>query len=221
MPMNKIKLLIVDDHAVVRQGLRGFLELTEEFDIVGEGANGLEAVSLAQELEPHVILMDLIMPEMDGIEATRRIMLAHPAIKILILSSFGDENNVLPAIRAGALGYVLKDIDPEELSEAIRNTAQGKSQLDPEIANMLISHVQSDPSESEHGNKNYSELTTREIEVLIEIGRGLSNKEIASELSISPLTVKTHVSSILAKLQLADRTQAAIFAIRQGLVPEE
>jgi len=219
--MNKIKLLIVDDHAVVRQGLRGFLELTEEFDIVGEGANGLEAVSLAQELEPHVILMDLIMPEMDGIEATRRIMLAHPAIKILILSSFGDENNVLPAIRAGALGYVLKDIDPEELSEAIRNTAQGKSQLDPEIANMLISHVQSDPSESEHGNKNYSELTTREIEVLIEIGRGLSNKEIASELSISPLTVKTHVSSILAKLQLADRTQAAIFAIRQGLVPEE
>jgi NarL family two-component system response regulator LiaR len=219
--MDKIKLLIVDDHAVVRQGLRGFLELTEEFEVVGEGTNGLEAVSLAQGLQPDVILMDLIMPEMDGIEATRRIKLANPEMKILILSSFGDENNVLPAIHAGALGYILKDIDPEDLEEAIRKTAQGESQLDPEIANLLISHMQNDSKDDEHVNKKLSELTSREMEVLIQIGRGLSNKEIASELSISQMTVKTHVSNILSKLNLADRTQAAILSIRQGLVPED
>ena len=219
--MDKIKLLIVDDHAVVRQGLRGFLELTEEFDVVGEGSNGLEAVSFAQELQPDVILMDLIMPEMDGIEATRRIKLANPDTKILILSSFGDENNVLPAIQAGALGYILKDIDPEELADAIRKTAQGKTQLDPEIANLLISHMQNDSKDDKQANQKLSELTSREVEVLIQIGRGLSNKEIASELSISQMTVKTHVSNILSKLHLADRTQAAIFSIRQGLVPED
>jgi len=219
--MDKIKLLIVDDHAVVRQGLRGFLELTEEFDVVGEGTHGLEAVSLAQELQPDVVLMDLIMPEMDGIEATRRIKLANPDMKILILSSFGDENNVLPAIQAGALGYILKDIDPEELADAIRKTAQGKTQLDPGIANLLISHMQNDSKNDEQVNQKISELTSRELEVLIQIGRGLSNKEIATELSISQMTVKTHVSNILGKLNLADRTQAAIFSIRQGLVPED
>ena len=219
--MDKIKLLIVDDHAVVRQGLRGFLELTEEFEVVAEGANGLEAVSLAQELQPDVVLMDLVMPEMDGIEATRRIKLANPDMKVLILSSFGDENNVLPAIQAGALGYILKDIDPEELADAIRKTAQGKTQLDPEIANLLISHMQNDSKNDEQVNQKLSELTSRELEVLVQIGRGLSNKEIATELSISQMTVKTHVSNLLSKLNLADRTQAAIFSIRQGLVPED
>lgn len=219
--MDKIKLLIVDDHAVVRKGLRGFLELTEEFEVVGECVNGLEAVSMAQELQPDVILMDLIMPEMDGIEATRRIMIADANMKILILSSFGDDDNVLPAIQAGALGYVLKDIDPEELAEALRQTAQGKSQLHPDIAKMLIAHVQQDANEPDTGAQLLAGLTSREREVLVQIGRGLSNKEIAVELSISPLTVKTHVSSMLSKLQLADRTQAAIFAIRQGLVPED
>jgi NarL family two-component system response regulator LiaR len=219
--MDKIKLLTVDDHAVVRQGLRGFLELTEEFEVVAEGTNGLEAVSLAQELQPDVVLMDLVMPEMDGIEATRRIKLANPDMKVLILSSFGDENNVLPAIQAGALGYILKDIDPEELADAIRKTAQGKTQLDPEIANLLISHMQNDSKDDEQVNQKLSELTSREVEVLIQIGRGLSNKEIATELSISQMTVKTHVSNILSKLHLTDRTQAAIFSIRQGLVPED
>jgi NarL family two-component system response regulator LiaR len=219
--MDKIKLLIVDDHTVVRHGLRAFLELTDEFEVVGEGTNGLEAVSLVQELQPDVVLMDLIMPEMDGIEATRRIKLANPDTKILILSSFGDQNNVLPAIQAGALGYVLKDISPEELSEALLQTARGKTQLHPDVANMLISHVQQDKSEEENINQKLSELTSRELEVLVQIGRGLSNKEIASELSISHMTVKTHVSNILSKLQLADRTQAAIFAIRKGLVPED
>ena len=216
----KIKLLIVDDHAVVRKGLLGFLELTEKFEIVGEGNDGLEAVSLAQELNPDVILMDLIMPEMDGIEATRRIMLTNPNAKVLILSSFGDENNVVPALQAGAKGYVLKDISPEELEESIIQTAQGKSQLHPDIASKLISHVQKD-KEEDSAKQKLAMLTSRELEILTEIGQGLSNKEIAVRLSISHLTVKTHVSNLLSKLHFADRTQAAIFAVRSGLLPEE
>lgn len=218
--MPEIKLLIVDDHAVVRQGLRGFFDLMDDFYVVGEGSNGVEAVALANELQPDVVLMDLIMPEMDGIEATRRILSANPDTKILILSSFADEDNVLPAIQAGALGYVLKDISPEELAEALRQTAEGKSHLHPEIANMLISHMQQDTSQAEETQQKISGLTARELEVLVQIGQGLSNKEIAAELSISQMTVKTHVSNILGKLHLSDRTQAAIFAIRQGLIPE-
>lgn len=217
---NKIKLIIVDDHAVVRQGLKGFLELTEEFEVVGEGNNGLEALSLAQELKPDVILMDLMMPEMDGIEATRRIILADENAKILILSSFGDENNVVPALQAGAKGYVLKDISPDELAKALHQTAKGKSQLHPDIASKLISHVQKDNEEDE-AKKQIEMLTPRETEILREIGRGLSNKEIATKLTISHLTVKTHVSNLLSKLHLADRTQAAIFAVRHGVVPED
>ena len=216
----KIKLVIVDDHAVVRKGLIGFLELNEHFELIGEGSNGLEAVSLAQELNPDVILMDLIMPEMDGIEATRRIMLANQNAKILILSSFGDENHVVPALQAGACGYVLKDISPEDLEEAIIQTAKGRSQLHPDIASKLISHVQKDKEEDDTKQK-LAELTSRELEILSEIGRGLSNKEIAVKLSISHLTVKTHVSNLLSKLHFADRTQAAIFAVRSGLLPEE
>ena len=217
---NKLRLIIVDDHAVVRQGLKGFLELTEEFDVVGEGSNGLDAISLAEELKPDVILMDLMMPEMDGIEATRRIMLANEDANILILSSFGDENNVVPALQAGAKGYVLKDISPDELAKALHGTAKGKSQLHPEIASKLISHVQRDNEEDE-AERQLATLTAREKEILAEIGRGLSNKEIATKLTISHLTVKTHVSNLLSKLHLADRTQAAIFAVRNDLVPEE
>ena len=217
----KIKLIVIDDHAVVRQGLKGFLELTDKFDVIGEGSNGLEAVSLVQELDPDVILMDLIMPEMDGIEATRRIMLANKDAKILILSSFGDENSAVPALQAGALGYVLKDISPDELEEAIIQTAKGKSQLHPEIASKLISHVQRDKGGEDVVKEKLAGLTSREFEVLTEIGRGLSNKEIATKLSISHLTVKTHVSNLLSKLHLADRTQAAIFAVRNDLLPEE
>ena len=217
---NKLRLIIVDDHAVVRQGLKGFLELTEEFDVVGEGSNGLDAISLAEELKPDVILMDLMMPEMDGIEATRRIMLANEDANILILSSFGDENNVVPELQAGAKGYVLKDISPDELAKALHGTAKGKSQLHPEIASKLISHVQRDNEEDE-AERQLATLTAREKEILAEIGRGLSNKEIATKLTISHLTVKTHVSNLLSKLHLADRTQAAIFAVRNDLVPEE
>ncbi len=219
--MNKIRLLIIDDHAVVRQGLRGFLELTEQFEVVGEGSTGQEGVELARDLRPDVILMDLIMPEMDGVEATRRIMLENPDSKILVLSSFGDENHVLPAVQAGALGYVLKDISPEELAAALQQIARGKTHLSPEAASKLISHVQGEAGEDPDTKQTSGELTPRELEVLVQIGLGLNNKEIASELSISPLTVKTHVSSILSKLRLADRTQAAIYAIRQGLTPTD
>ncbi len=219
--MNKIKLLIVDDHTVVRQGLRGFLELLDDFEIVGEGSNGVEAVSLAAELKPDVILLDLVMPEMDGIEATRRIRLADPGARILILSSFSNDDNVLPAIRAGAMGYVLKDIDPDELAEALRETYRGKSRLHPDIAQKLIAHVQEDEPDGDPASDPLGELTARELDVLKHIAQGKSNREIAVTLSISPMTVKTHVSNLLGKLHLADRTQAAILAIRLGLAPEE
>lgn len=219
--MEKIKLLIVDDHIVVRQGLRGFLELLDDFEIIGEGSNGVEAVKLAAELKPDVILLDLVMPEMDGIEATRRIRLADPKARILILSSFSNDDNVLPAIRAGAMGYVLKDIDPDDLAEALRETYRGKSQLHPDIAQKLIAHVQQDDPNGDSADDQLSQLTEREVEVLKLIAQGMSNREIARALSISHATVKTHVSNLLGKLHLADRTQAAIFAIRLGLVPED
>jgi NarL family two-component system response regulator LiaR len=219
--MNKIRLLIVDDHAVVRQGLRGFLELLDDFEIVGEGSNGAEAVSLAAALKPDVILLDLIMPEMDGIEATRRIRLADPKARILILSSFSNDDNVLPAIRAGAMGYLLKDIDPDDLAKALRETHQGRSQLHPDIAMKLITHVQQDEPQEDSVSDQLKELTERELDVLRLIARGMSNREIGVALSISHTTVKTHVSNLLSKLDLADRTQAAILAIRLGLTSDE
>lgn len=219
--MDKIRLLIVDDHKVVRQGLRGFLELLDDFEIVGEGSNGAEAVSLAAELAPDVILLDLVMPEMDGIEATRRIRLADPEARILILSSFSNDDNVLPAIRAGAMGYVLKNIDPDDLAEALRATYQGKSQLHPDIAQKLIAHVRQGEADSDAADDPLSQLTEREKEVLRHIALGMSNREIAAALFISHATVKTHVSNLLGKLNLADRTQAAILAIRLGLASEE
>ena len=218
--MTKIKLLIVDDHKVVRQGLRTFLELMDDFDIVGEGSNGAEAVTLAAELQPDVILLDLMMPEMDGIEATRRIRLANPQARILILSSFSNDDNVLPAIRAGALGYVLKDIDPDELADALREIYRGKSRLHPDIAMKLINHLQQAEPEAKLADSPLDQLTGRELDVLKLIARGMSNQEIAVELSIRHATVKTHVSNLLSKLHLADRTQAAIFAVREGLVED-
>jgi NarL family two-component system response regulator LiaR len=219
--MDKIRVLLVDDHEIVRQGLRTFLELQTDFEIAGEGANGIEAVALAAELQPDIILLDLVMPEMDGGEATRRIMLSNPDARILILSSFSDDDNVLPAIRAGAMGYLLKDIAPDDLADALREAYQGRAQLHPDIARKLMSHVQEGKQDSSETQSLIDDLTEREMEVLQCIGRGLSNREIATELHISHKTVKTHVSNLLSKLHRADRTQAAIFAIRQGLVPDE
>ena len=226
-PEVTIRLLIVDDHAVVRQGLRTFLELQDDpsalpIEVVGEAANGVEAVDLACRLQPDVVLLDLVMPEMDGIEATSRIIEDSPDSRVIILTSFGDEDKVFPAIRAGAQGYLLKDIAPNDLVQAVCAVYLGQVQLHPDIARKLMSAVaaQEEPAGS-RAPTVLGELTERELEVLRLIAEGLSNREIADKLVISDKTVKTHVSSILSKLHLGDRTQAAIYALRHGLAPDD
>lgn len=219
---NKIRVLIVDDHAMVRQGLRTFLELQDTsslpIDVVGEAANGNEAVELARSTQPDIVLLDLVMPEMDGIQATSQIIACSPRSRVIILTSFGEEDKVLPAIRAGAQGYLLKDIPPNELVQAVREAYLGKVQLHPEIARKLMSVVaaNTEPPTSYTGSRSKDSLTEREKEVLDLIAKGLNNREIGERLFISEKTVKTHVSNILGKLDLADRTQAAIYALRQG-----
>ena len=214
--MEKIGVLIVDDHAVVRQGLRTLLELQEEIEVVGEAANGLESVEQASLLLPDVVLMDLMMPEMDGIEATRRIRSLSPSTKVIILTSFAEDDNVFPSIKAGAHGYLLKNVSPPDLIKAIKAAHRGEVQLDPEIAKKLMDEISARPS-----RPATDDLTERELDVLRLIARGRNNRDIASELVISEKTVKTHVSNILSKLHLSDRTQAAIYALRKGLAPEE
>jgi DNA-binding NarL/FixJ family response regulator len=225
----KIRVLLVDDHAVVRQGLRMFIEMQEDMEVVGEGCNGLEAISLAAQLNPDVILLDLLMPHMDGVEATQHILGQVPQARVLILTSFGEDDKVFPAIRAGAHGYLLKDIQPGALVLAIRETFQGKTQLHPEIARRLMAAVaatasQSAPVPAVKGislPKELEELTEREREVLGLIAQGLSNREIAQKMVISEKTVKTHVSNLLDKLGLEDRTRAAIWALKHGLGAED
>lgn len=221
-PAEKIRVLIVDDHAVVRQGLRTFLELQDAppalpIEIVGEAANGAQAVELARRLQPDVVLLDLVMPEMDGIAATPQIIAASPRARVLILTSFGEEDKVFPAIRAGAHGYLLKDIPPNDLVHAVRAAYAGKVQLHPDIARKLMSVI-AGQEEPLWGTRltSVEELSEREREVLRLVARGLTNHEIAERLVISEKTVKTHVSSILGKLGLADRTQAAIWALKHG-----
>jgi NarL family two-component system response regulator LiaR len=226
-PEDTIRVLIVDDHAVVRQGLRTFLELQDDpsalpIEVVGEATNGFDAVHLARRLQPDVVLLDLVMPGMDGIEATPKIIKDSPHSRIIILTSFGEEDKVFPAIRAGAQGYLLKDIAPTELVQAVRAAYLGQVQLHPEVARKLMSAVaakEEPPARRAPGS--LEELTKRELEVLRLIAGGLNNREIAEELVISDKTVKTHVSSILGKLHLEDRTQAAIYALRHGLAPDD
>jgi DNA-binding NarL/FixJ family response regulator len=224
-PVMKIRVLIVDDHAVVRQGLRMFIDMQKDMEVVGEGTNGIEAVELATRLNPDVILLDLIMPQMDGVEATRRILESTPHSRVLILTSFGEDDKVFPAIRAGAQGYLLKDIQPNELVKAVRETFQGKTQLHPDIAHRLMTAVSgSAPPQDEKQALPLEELqilTEREREVLDWIAHGLSNREIAEKMVISEKTVKTHVSNLLDKLDLEDRTQAAIWALKHGLGSED
>lgn len=213
-----VKILIADDHHVVRRGLVFFLRTQEQFKVVGEAGNGKEAVELARTLNPDIILMDLIMPEMDGIEATKIIKKESPTIKIMMLTSFSDQEHVIPAIEAGASGYQLKDIEPDELVKSIKRIIDGESQLHPKATSLVLKHLSSNNRQE---RKPFDELTRREREVLKEIASGKSNKEIAASLYITEKTVKTHVSNILAKLEVADRTQAALYAVRNRLFEPE
>ena len=211
--MASIRVLIVDDHAMVRQGIATFIELQDDIELVGEAANGREAIARVEELRPDVVLMDLVMPEMDGVTATREIKARHPGVMVLALTSFVNDAQITPALQAGASGYLLKDLSADELMHAIRAAHQGETPLAPAVAKKLIADIAAPHGESSALDR----LTDREREVLALLGRGMSNKEIAAQLSISAKTVKFHVSSILGKLGLADRTQAALFASKHGL----
>ncbi len=208
-----IRVLVVDDHVVVRQGIRALLATETDIEVVGEAENGQEAVAEAESLQPDVILMDLVMPEMDGIEAIGRITARQPEAQILVLTSFAADDKVFPAIKAGALGYLLKDSSPEELVGAIHQVHQGESSLHPTIARKLLQELSQPPDKP----ATLEPLTEREVEVLKLVAQGRSNQEIAEALVISDATARTHVSNILHKLHLASRTQAALYALREGL----
>ncbi len=214
--MDKISVLIVDDHPVVREGLCSFLELHQDLEVVGEAGDGVEAVEKVGELLPDVVLMDLVMPRMDGIAAIRQIRALSPSTRILVLTSFADDDKVFPAVKAGAHGYLMKDIRPADLAESIRSAYRGEPTLHPQIARKLMEQLS-----GREGEVPGERLTAREGDVLRLIARGNSNKEIAHQLVISEKTVKTHVSNILQKLHLADRTQAALYAVRQRIAEGE
>ena len=205
----RIGVVLVDDHAVVREGIRSFLELQEGIEVVGEASDGAEAVRLAEELRPDVILMDLVMPRLDGVGAMRELRRRMPEIRVIVLTSFSDDERLLPAIQAGAAGYLLKDVQPRELARAVRAAHAGEALLDPGVAARVVEAVAQRPGEDPD-----ERLTAREREVLELLGRGLPNKLIARELGVAEKTVKTHVSNVLAKLGVADRTQAALYAAR-------
>jgi DNA-binding NarL/FixJ family response regulator len=209
-----IKVLLVDDHAVVRQGLRTFLELQDDMTVAGEAANGEEAIAQAKQTQPDIVLLDLMMPKMGGVKATPHIIAACPQARVIILTSFGEDDQVIPAIRAGAQGYLLKDIPPHDLVQAVREAYQGKAQLHPDVAKKLMLAVAAPAASSPSPEPD---LTEREREVLRLIAQGLNNQQIAQQLTISEKTVKTHVSNILGKLHVDDRTQAAIYALKNGL----
>jgi DNA-binding NarL/FixJ family response regulator len=204
-----IRVLIVDDHAVVREGLRTFLELQDGLEVVGEAGDGEEALPLAERLEPDVVLMDLVMPKLDGVGAMRELRVRAPKARVIVLTSFLEDERLLPAIRAGAAGYLLKNVQPQELARAVRLADAGETLIDPAVAARLVEAVaDGQAAEPDH------QLTPREQEVLDLIARGFSNKRIALELGVAEKTVKTHVSHVLAKLGVSDRTQAALYATR-------
>jgi DNA-binding NarL/FixJ family response regulator len=210
----QIRVLIVDDHAVVRRGLRGFLDLLDDIEVVGEAENGLEAVEAAGRLLPDVILMDLLMPELDGLGAIAQIKAAQPEIEIVALTSFIEEEKVTTALEAGATGYLLKDADADDVAAAVRAAHAGEVHLDPAVTRLLAQRLRARKTQPEP----VEPLTERELEVLSHLGRGSSNKEIASALSITERTARTHVSNILGKLGLQSRTQAALYAVEHKLV---
>jgi DNA-binding NarL/FixJ family response regulator len=208
-----IRVLIADDHAVVRQGLRTFLELQEDIEVVGEAADGEQALAAAAELEPDVVLMDLVMPRLDGVAAIERLRDLGSAARVIVLTSFLDEDKVLPAVRAGAAGYLLKDVEPAELVRAIRTVDGGEALLHPAVAARVLRELAADDDRA----RRHELLTPREREVLALLARGRANKAIAFELGVAEKTVKTHVGNILGKLGLSDRTQAALYAVREGI----
>jgi DNA-binding NarL/FixJ family response regulator len=212
-----ITVLIVDDHAVVREGLRAFLELQDGIEVIAEAGDGAQAVEQARRLAPRVILMDLVMPELDGVSAMRALRDQAPESRVIVLTSFLDDERLLPAIQAGAAGYLLKNVEPAELARAVRAADRGEAILDPSAAARLVSAI----AENVRAVAVQPEqLTRREREVLELIAAGRSNKRIAFELGISEKTVKTHVGHVMAKLGVSDRTQAALLAVREGLVPQ-
>lgn len=214
-PHNPITVIIVDDHAVVRQGLIAFLQTQDDIEVIGEAENGVQLLELLPHSVPDVLLMDLIMPDMDGVEATRRVKTISPHTQVIIFTSYYRDEHIFPAVRAGALSYILKDSKPDELADAIRKASRGEAVLHPRVAAPLIQEVQGTRRETLNP---FSELSDREMEILRLIAGGISNREIAETLFISEKTVKSHVSNILSKLHLADRTQAAVYAWSQGIV---
>lgn len=207
-----IRIVVVEDHPLVRHGIRDLLQTEPDMEVVGEAGDGKTAVALAEKLKPHLMIMDLVMPEMDGIEATRRIKETQPSLQILVLTSFATDDKVFPAIKAGALGYLIKDTEPRALIQAVRQVHAGQVTLDPSVAQKLLKEI-AGPHEQPPAQE---QLTEREVDVLKLLAKGMSNQEIAASLVISITTVYTHVSNILAKLHLATRTQAALYALREG-----
>ncbi len=212
-PIRPIRVLIVDDHTIVRKGIGALLATEPNIEVVGEAGDGQGAIAQALDLQPDVILMDLVMPGLDGIEATRRITARQPQARILVLTSFAADDKVFPAIKAGALGYLLKDSGPDDLVRAIHQVHRGEPSLEPAIASRLLYELAHPPSQE----LTRDPLTEREVEVLRLVAQGCSNREIADQLVVAELTVRTHVSNILGKLHLASRTQAALYALREGL----
>lgn len=213
-----ISVLLVDDHAMVRQGVRAFLLTQVDIAVVGEASSGEEAIKLAAQHIPDVILMDLIMPNMDGVEATRRVKQVSPRSQIVVLTSYHEDEHIFPALKAGALSYILKDVSAEELASAVRKAAAGEAVLHPRVAARVIKELQGRRAESLNP---FTELSERELEVLKLIADGMSNAEMAAKLVLSEKTIKGHVSNILSKLHLVDRTQAAVYAWREGVVRKE
>jgi NarL family two-component system response regulator LiaR len=212
-----IRVLIADDHAIVRKGVRALLATERDIQVIGEARDGAEAVAQAKALHPDVILMDLVMPKLDGIEATRQIAAQQPEMRVLVLTSFAADDKVFPAIKAGALGYLLKDSGPEELVKAIRQVHRGEPSLEPAIARKMLTELSHPPK----APMTPEPLTQRELDVLRLVAQGKNNREIADQLAISEMTVRTHMSNILSKLHLASRTQAALYALREGIASLE
>ncbi len=217
MEQQSIRVLIVDDHSIVRKGIRALLAEIEGIDVVGEAGDGRESITQADALNPDVILMDLVMPGMDGIEATRQITAGDAEARILVLTSFASDDKVFPAIKAGALGYLLKDSEPADLVQAIRQVYRGEPSLQPSIAHRVLQELQS-PSRRP---PTPDPLTDREMEVLRLVAKGLTNPEVAERLTVTEATVRTHVSNILGKLHLANRVQATLYALQEGITTLE